>query len=178
MLTKFFQSATIITKRFDSYRWCWPFACKGMICVKTSLCDWLKNIGPLPQSIDRYDKRNRVWLEFLNLWSAGPPDLHPYSFRELSRETKSKIIGHLFYFIFILLASPVTEQWTINKCRIGRGAITAVSQLQRLVIEPIQWSQITNLSNEFYHSYAMLTSPHYTALFCTCTKVLLSYCQS
>lgn len=44
--------------------------------------------------------------------------------------------GYFFLFIFIFLASPVTEQWTINKCLIGRGAITAVSQLQRLVIEP------------------------------------------
>ena len=33
----------------------------------------------------------------------------------------------------ISLASPVTEQWIINKCLIGRGATTAVSQ--------IQWSQ-------------------------------------
>ena len=33
----------------------------------------------------------------------------------------------------ISLASPVTEQWIINKCLIGRGATTAVSQLQ--------WSQ-------------------------------------
>lgn len=51
VLTKFFQSATIISKRFDSCRWCWPFACKDMICVKTSFCDWLRNIGPLSQSI-------------------------------------------------------------------------------------------------------------------------------
>ena len=42
-------------------------------------------------------------------------------------------IVYLIYFYFILLVSPVNEQWIINKNLIGRGATTAVSQLQ--------WSQ-------------------------------------
>lgn len=81
VLTKFFQSATIISKRFDSYRWCWPFACKGMICVKTSLCDWLRNIGPLSQSIGMTSE-----TEFgSNFLTCDQAVLHPFSFTGLSR---------------------------------------------------------------------------------------------
>ena len=36
----------------------------------------------------------------------------------------------ILFYLFTLVASPVTEQWIINKCLIGRGATTAVSQLQ------------------------------------------------
>ena len=87
VLTKFFQSATIISKRFDSYRWCWPFACKDMICVKTSLCDWLSNIGPLSQSIGMTSE-TELGSNFL---TCDQPVLHPFSFRELSRETNAKL---------------------------------------------------------------------------------------
>ena len=94
---------------------------------------WLAEKYRATFSVDRYNKRNRVRLEFLNLWSAGPPSLFlSWTFPR----NKCQIVGHLYYIIFILLASPVTEQWTLNKCLIGRGVITAVSQLQRLVIEP------------------------------------------
>ena len=87
VLTKFFQSATIISKRFDSYRWCWPFACKDMIYVKTSFCDWLRNIGPLSQSIGMTSE-TELGSNFL---TCDQPVLHPFSFRELSRETNAKL---------------------------------------------------------------------------------------
>ena len=79
---------------------------------------WLAEKYRATFSVDRYDKRNRVRLEFLNLWSAGPPSL--FLSRTFPRN-KCQIVGHLYYFIFILLACPVTEQWTLNKYLIGRG---------------------------------------------------------
>ena len=45
--------------------------------------------------------------------------------------------SYFILFYFILLPSPLTEQWIINKCLIGTVATTAASQLQ--------WSQL-NLS--------------------------------
>lgn len=93
------------------------------LCVQRhDLCQyfllWLAEKYRATFSVDRYDKRNRVRLEFLNLWSAGPPSL--FLSRTFPRN-KCQIVGHLYYIIFISLASPVTEQWTLNKCLIGRG---------------------------------------------------------
>ena len=77
----------------------------------------------------------------------------------------------------ISLASPVTEQWIINKCLIGRGATTAVSQLQ--------WSQSSHApeddagfarkSREYLLSYrfrALDTIPESTSFLLLTTSVL------
>ena len=79
----------------------------------------------------------QIWLGFEVLTLAVQHQLKLKTHVLISVDPELSLLPPIFLvrtlFYFILLASPVTEQWITNKCLIGRGAPTAVSQLQ--------WSQ-------------------------------------
>ena len=79
----------------------------------------------------------QIWLAFDVLTLAVQHQLKLKTHVLISVDPELSLLPPIFLvrilFYFILLASPVTEQWITNKCLIGRGATTAVNQLQ--------WSQ-------------------------------------
>ena len=70
---------------------------------------WLAEKYRTTFSVDRYDKRNRVWLEFLNLWSGGPPSLFLYWSFPINKMPNCRLFV-LFYFYFISFAC----YWEMN----------------------------------------------------------------